>query len=232
MAFSTTDVQKEIVFGLNQGGQIPQTIIEDRLNYVMKHIFAESGILVLPRYIDEVSGQKIYDVDVSRSGVSTAHGITDNETERFLNLYSIDKWESTPGAVTDAQENVKTRTLIDPSTYRFEIMFDASHASNYMTNLVFNSKRTRTESFGLELWAVESTTEKALIPPSCIDDFRKCCTHYIKSEFLREAGKPWYEPNQATFNYQLYLTHLNKLRIKADRGFKGNGKTVAPCSFI
>lgn len=228
MAFSLDDVKTEVILGLKAGGQIPAQLIDYRSNLAIKHIFVESGVLVLPRYINETSGEHLYHIELTQSGVSFAHTLTDIETIRFVNLYRVDEFYSTPGNAQEVQSKVKSRSLINSHSYCFEEIYDASTTSNYIKKLKFNSASTVTKTYGLELWTAVSTTEVTMIDDMYLHDFRQAVINYVKYQFLNDAGKPYSDPNLGQIHYKLYLECLNKLKVKAYRGFINRDLSVQP----
>ena len=228
MAFSLSDVKTEVILGLKAGGQIPAQLIDYRSNLAIKHIFVESGVLVLPRYINETAGEHLYHIELGQSGVSFAHTPTNIETIRFVNLYRVDEFYSTPGNAQEIQSKVKSRSLVSPHSYCFEEIYDASTTTNYIKKLRLYSESTKTKTYGFELLTAVSTTEVGMIDDMYLHEFREAVINYVKYQFLNDTGKPYSEPNLGQIHYKLYLEFLNKLKVKAYRGFINRDISAQP----
>ena len=51
---------------------------------------------------------------------------------------------------------------------------------------------------------------------------------HVKYQFLNDTGKPYSEPNLGQIHYKLYLEFLNKLKVKAYRGFINRDISAQP----
>ena len=222
MAFSKNDIKSEIILGLAGGGQIPIPLLDQRIDLCMKKVFTETGLLVLPRYINETNDEDLYSIKSGASGVSTHQHPADMETIRPIQLARVthDDGTSTPTVAT-----VKERTIIGKSYYSF---VSAPNASKQELHLHLKDKSTETKNFALELYCAVSTADVDYVDPLYTQDFREALVADIKYYYMLETGRPWSNPNLAALEQRKFYEALNRLRFKTSTGFTDGTLSVSP----
>ena len=226
MGFNKENIKVEVRLTIPSGGEIDSNYLDFRIDECMKQIFTESEVLVLPRYIAITNDKKIQECDLSKSSVSMLHAPTGGDTIQFMNLYKVE-WEDGVSD-KDRPSNVKTRTLVNPSTYYIGFSDD----SDWTNKIIFNTKQQTSEYETLELWAAMSSTESNHVDEMFSHNFSNALISCVKYYLLGELGKPWFSADGSQIEFAKYKQELGKLKIKSKKGFTNKDVKLKPASFI
>ena len=164
MAFSKLDIKNEIILSLPAGGQIQTALLDQRIDFCMKKIFAETEILKLTRYINEVKDQQFYRIGESQTSETNHPG--DIET---INVCRLSRVKHKDGTTNYDISTVDERTVIPKSQYSF---VSAVEDSSREMKLYLHNKSSETKTAGIELLFSASTASTTYVDPLFIQDFR------------------------------------------------------------
>jgi|TARA_Y100000289_G_scaffold66252_1_gene82327 hypothetical protein len=220
MAFSKLDIKNEIILSLPAGGQIQTALLDQRIDFCMKKIFAETEILKLTRYINEVKDQQFYRIGESQTSETNHPG--DIET---INVCRLSRVKHKDGTTNYDISTVDERTVIPKSQYSF---VSAVEDSSREMKLYLHNKSSETKTAGIELLFSASTASTTYVDPLFIQDFRDALLADIKYYYLMDTGRPWFNPNVGSIELKKFYEALNRLRFKSNTGFTNGTMTVSP----
>ena len=225
MAFKKNNVKTELSISIPGGGELNSNYLDYKISECMKDIFVSAELLLLSRYINATSNQKVQPINVDDSNVVLNNAPEGSDYIRHSNLYEV-TWD-TSAISTSADyilENVKTRRLVDSSKYY--IGQDTANASSQ--SIIFRDDYTSTGTYGLELWSYYSSTEEAHVSDSYYIEFHNALMAKIKYELFKMSGAKWFNPELSAVEERNYLVALQALKFKSGKQFSPNETVAKP----